>query len=417
MKDIDELLRQSQPRPKRDLSPDFVAQIVDELKLGSNSNKKGQKIMKQRLSPVLAGIIATVIIISGGGVAYAGTDGFTKPFELNNIFGYKSINQKDGRNVLAVKTTGCSVGAVDKPGGEADKSMYFKVKDSSVVDADVLRWVQGYCEYTNDSGAMKRLYEASQKVENTIIGGVISAIDGDIFTVTSQNNSTGDNRTVTERIKVDTDSETVKGAGIGNNIVPGIKLTAVILAQQYDEKAINHASLAVFGSINSVYYQTNADRFNSVLERVQPCGNNFCKYTDEVSAVDVSATSRRALAAVKQAYDEYNKRLNSAINPEDYENAESTFFQNTTPELESKIRVATSYDPVFCAQNILPSQLTYGSPTILSDSVVVPVLRPELVSESASGKQEFRQVAFADVTYSIKQQKISSIDCNLLLPQ
>ena len=101
------------------------------------------KFWKKPLVAVLAGV---VLVAAVGGTTYAATDGFTKPFSLNNIFGYKETETEQGR-IVQVKTDNCSSVALTSAASTSDRTLYFRIaKDAKISTDDALKYVQGYCE-------------------------------------------------------------------------------------------------------------------------------------------------------------------------------------------------------------------------------------------------------------------------------
>lgn len=150
MKDLDQLLGHRDVRavPRRALSVDFTAQVVSEITAYPNTPRK-EPLMKRLFARPAAVVAAVALVVLLGGTSYAITDGFTKTPDFSRIFGYSQTQEASGDRVLAVATTDCSaVKTVADSSNGTDRTLYFRVKkDTNIPNDDVLKFVQGYCEY------------------------------------------------------------------------------------------------------------------------------------------------------------------------------------------------------------------------------------------------------------------------------
>lgn len=400
MKDNDDMLRAALPRPARELSSNFSARVVAELKAHDTESQKEYTPMKFRLAPMIATIVAAVIVLVGGGVTYAATDGFTKPFNLENIFGYKTVTEPNGGKVLAVQTANCTVGAVDAPKGNADQTLYFRLKQVS--EADAMRWLQGYCESISAETFYSTLRDTYMTTDNTVSSGVVTSATDRTIDITDDETRTNVQFAITASTKIDRSSHT------SNTFTAGDYVTVVTVSN--DSATPQVAQYIIHQSSNAKFYTDNAEKYRAGMDRVQPCGDTFCAYGS--GSPDSSDTSQEAVAFIMNAYEPYQTSLEVMSDDwlDQLTRAKQAFYQHTTAQLATKLERTYAVDPIICAQNVVPGIISYGTPIMQGTNVIVPV-----VHRRSDADQNPR--VFADVSYSLVQKKIVSIDCTQHLDQ
>lgn len=421
MKDLDELLRSSSaPRPRRELSSNFTATVVSTLKAHPQKRQKESRFMKLIHSPVFA-VVAAAILLIGGGTAYAATDGFTKPFDLKNIFGYQKIVQPDGRRVLTIKTANCSTGTADaQTATTSDRMLYYRLNDASLVESEVLDFLQGYCEYYHSIMSSDRIDPRDYMEPRegyTYDAGKVIAVKGNTITIKSTTPVVTTDYTKTNSTIMLGAAETNKTIEAGDflNFVyddtkPGNPLRVVERYSKY----------YTFYQDAAYSRQSGTPSLWDKLQRVEPCQQDgkaqFCDYGSKTANTSDSSEAKEAVSTIKTAYDTYIKDLASDRPvgseepadddwPERFANARKQFYTVTTQKLAQTLSEASfGADTILCTQNWTNeiTQMSYGAPMVAGLTVTVPISRPNV---------ENKVVPFVDVTYSLETKKIVSIDC------
>lgn len=145
MKDLDERLQaQAGREPKRDLSANFTARIVSELKASPRPEKTTKnpfRILMNAPKQVAVPLVALLVIFLVAGTTYAAP----AVISFFNAFLRSETVLKDGSRVIAIDMKNCS--ASTNYGDTTDGTYYYKInKDAPISNYDVTQMVQAECE-------------------------------------------------------------------------------------------------------------------------------------------------------------------------------------------------------------------------------------------------------------------------------
>jgi hypothetical protein len=426
MSNIDELLRQARtPEPRREVSANFTDRVVTELKAPPRAPRKESFIMQLVHKPILATVLAASLIIAIGGTTYAVTDGFTKPFDFGNIFGYREQTQPDSSKVVTIQTTDCSRAELfdtSKTPSVSDQ-LYLRIPDNSDLSTeDALRFVQGYCERTLNQPKYIQLFD---RFYNDTIQDVPTYFAGEVESI--KNNKIRV-KSASQYFSVFTDVTITNDTQIENDFEPAV-LTAIKPGQSvigwhtqksdeaYDALDDQNTAIGDGFYVNALsaaegYFSRTAFMQEDQMERVTPCQNDaskFCSWSEETQRdFDVSTLKGDALEAyqfVSKAYSDY-MRIDERVDeyglldgqpPETLEK----FKQNTTPELAKSFEVSYGYDPVTCLQSDI-LEPRFSRPVEFAGKQVLVL----------SGHfEESTPESYAEITYDPAIDKITSISC------
>lgn len=416
MKDIDDMLRAALPRPARELSSNFSARVVEAITARETESQKENSPMKMRFAPMIATIIAAALVLMGGGVTYAATDGFTKPFNLENIFGYTTVTEPSGEKVLTAQTNDCTVGSTVRATGNVDQTLYFRLKDASVSEEDALKWLQGYCERTALEAEVS-VIRGEQDGSTSLGGGTVKSLDGNILTTQFQLGEGAEAVTYEERYDI-RDARVARVKSVGNTFNPGDEVDILANREGSGSEVIWPAIAIIHYSGSVTFYNANIEKFQAALERVRPGDDGkFYTYGSGEATTD---EEKEAVEFVKNAYEPYKTKIadESQEWPQRYLEANREFTAHTTVELATQLDPGKAHagDMILCAQNAISTDLSYGAPTRQGSTITVPVLRPEAAGYNDDGTPNLLPPAvFADVKYSLTEKKIVSIDCTITL--
>ncbi len=418
MKDIDKLLGQALPRPRRELSSDFTARVVAELKAQPTASQKGTEKMKFRHAPLIAGIAAMILIGIGGGVAYAATSGFTKPFDLKNIFGYQETVQPDGKRVVAIKTTNCSTS--DAAADAADQVMWFRLKDGATISTDeMLRWTEGYCESITQPNFNTLL--AERGITDEIIGflasGKVVAKNTDGGLKISQHYDFDGSTEVSDftllgnaPVVIGTAESSLASVKVGDTIE--FLTTSVEDAEGVSAASSTIVYLRVL-TPNEQLFDSKHEEFAKQVERVQPClqdSGAYCAYGFAGESSDKEVNEAKEY--VKHAYGEYwqNSKVPNIDTPGDWESNRKAFKDTYTTDKAAKyLERPVNADPILCAQNgVTNTVYSSGSPVRNGHLITVPVIRSYPMEDGSTHTE-----VFADATYDTRAGKISALTCTI----
>lgn len=421
MKNLETMLKDHAPalQPRRELSGDFTARIVSELRADPVRQKEIWYMRILQKPAIVVAAVAAVLIT--GGTAYAGTDGFTKAFDFANIFGY-SKTTVGGKELLRVATSDCSIVRA-KGAPQIDRELLFRKKDNggSVGDQDILKYIQGYCEQTKEEALLAQLAADTRSMQ-VASGAVPVEIRGtlekpvtDSLTVklisgpASATQETGVYTSFHKDMKVTKGDKTVAVGAltVGREIVAsgvdeGGKITILYIHEVPE---------------NVTYYYQNYDRISRVIEQVRPCSTNssgYCSYggsgkpqssapannapVNNTPAKQQNPISQEQAAVdfVAEAYKGYMGR------PED----KHRFSQFATAEVATAINQPLTYDPVMCVQSD-PGPVRFELNQKVGGNLIVSV-----ITIGQDGLAEPGRV-LADATYSPTLKKISSVNCRV----
>lgn len=432
MKNIDELLEQtSAPEPRRDLRPNFAASIVADLKAQPTASRKEPLFMRIVHKPALL-VLALALTFVLGGTAYAGTDGFTKPFDFKNIFGYSVTTQDDGSRVVRIATSDCDSASFVDGNDELslDAELYLRTKPESTISLDnVLQYAQGYCENISNRIAMQNIVATivrEQKLETamtTLIGKIVS-IDANSLEVVYDVYASVDDPTVFEQESVtanfgnDTIVTRVYKPSRPSELMVGDTIHAYAKSNLVGEGQIDYELryINVQSDAESLFLSLQSD-LATELERVISCSENqsrFCSWEHEVKK-DYDTSSLTAIEAeasmfVKNAYEPYFE----GGNPPGYDGSGNEVDQytavlsrrkafieeHTTEDLAYAIEQTQGIDPIVCSMNA-PRNPRFSRPLSFAGNQVIVLIN------NFNGEDE----ALAEITYNPVLKKISSITC------
>ena len=366
MKNIDELLAQvNVPEPRRELSSDFVAQVVTELRAHPSAPRKESLLMQMFHKPLIATLAVVLSVLIIGGSAYAATDGF----KFLNVFFGAITSQTDGSTILRLDTKSCDVAHLTT-GTSADttSSVYYRIaKDSKLSYQEVATVLQGQCEISaiEDASTVMATRVADQYHSNDNTSTDVSLVDGVVKSLSSDSITVTTNYSIAANQSGKTNTFIVDPAAVKIDSYGGTSLTYAEL------KKGDHISLISYitGSIDSNqpklagYIQRHSDTIAKSVKinakegvdftRVSPCANDSKKYcavggndplftAENLKTTDVASL----MATVQSVYDKY---VAEATTPY----AADHFYGFTTPELTKTLKAGGyDYDPITCYQQI-----------------------------------------------------------------
>lgn len=428
MKDFDDLLQQTvkNTHPNRALADNFTARVVSELRTHPTPRKESlfMKFWKKPLVAVLAGV---VLVAAVGGTTYAATDGFTKPFSLNNIFGYKETETEQGR-IVQVKTDNCSSVALTSAASTSDRTLYFRIaKDAKISTDDALKYVQGYCESLRQP-VLPEVYTRLEKRDparntpSTLLAtnGTVTRADAGTITISGGGAPAETYRKfASDAILESSSGATIKPSDIkvGRNVLLFARPssseapdTVVYVRQASDEETLY------------LKFSEESSDYRRDVTRVEPCTSDPSGYcavaqtpkperptpaprTEKPAPAkpaprtpsSPSSAQQKALATVKQAYEMYGNNATTS-------NKDKFIRTYTTPQLGAELRRNFPYDPILCVQQG-KFKPRFGQPQYRGNTMSVTV--------RGIGQDGFPDSDPVDVTYDMTQGRISSIICRL----
>ena len=436
MTDIDDRLQQAAERfDTRQVPDDFTARVLAEIRANPNTKPKKGLLMNLLQKPVIAVAVAALVIL-GGGTTYAATDGFTKPFNLNNIFGYQDLTDNNGAKIIRVKTSNCdSTPNPAAQSGTSDRDMYFRIKDAKAASTEQFtRWVQGYCEqyqYDLKNGDINSVlaeydsrnldgskppYVSNLVTESGLLGVVPEDKAVSISWIEAPANSHNANAYGV------VDPEVVirdwKGDNLKFSDLKSDRYASVVFREAKQDQLNDQAVYIYQSSSNGTFYQKNREKIAKSVERVLPCKSHKSGYctTKQATAIesgkeravdtrkkDQNSKAEQAVSAIEQAYGWYNLTMPGS----DHQTLVQSFGERyTTPELASSLLRPAPYDTIMCVQQAPGEGQWYSflEPQV-SGNLVTVVLR-------ANATEDLEAMGLGEVTYDTTKGKISSIDCS-----
>jgi|JI6StandDraft_1071083.scaffolds.fasta_scaffold03134_5 hypothetical protein len=444
MKNIEDLLLENRgPLPTRELSHNFTATIVGELRTHPH-HLTGFQRFKENLHMKLhkpATVFAALgIMLAFGGTAYA-TDGFTQaPAFLNVVFSTKQ-RLPSGDRIVAVDTKGCKNVRWDPDISalrEGNMTYYYRVsKGSTLTNQQVAQMVQGQCELDNSQNAVTQdeLVKLNPANKNTVVGSsaydVITAISASSLSIHSKM-PLGNNQVKEYERKYNHIDPTVIVYDSGSRArIAWSELKVgdhVTLSYRAAGNALKNSEVGSFGELNTdettivlVYRLTGnveaiaemSRYYGKEIMRAKPCDNDvnsWCNY-DDSRTKDVSLTGSSSIVPgttttptptelVESAYRTYLKSQGNNSDYDYYQKARDTFMQSVTPELATEIRSPHNYDRIMCAQNT-PESISFGVGNKDGNTMILPVV----VHWSSQDSYTIQ------VHVNIGTNKISAIEC------
>lgn len=432
MNSVENRLRNaSQPQPRRQLSNSFTSEIVAEIKTHPHAPKRENIFMKLRQKPAIVAAVLVAVIVFGGGTTYAATDGFTKPFNLSNIFGYKESKSNTGEQLVVVQLNDCSSAQITTQPQQVnpDRELMFRVKQGATETTDdLLKYVQGYCESyrqeLNQQATIKRI----EKLEAANVGPATMA--NNPAAEGNMTNTTGTIKAVSTSSLTMTypygegDSFDVVYSKLSPKLVvegPGAtKLTDLQkgdTAFVIDRVGSDGSQTLLFvkrASGELAYYTALAQKSDIPFERVVKCdtdASGVCtldtapthgapqnytppKKTNGGSS-DASTAIDDGVRTIQTAYQEYFQQPTAA-------GKEAFITKYADTPLATALRQPAPYDPIMCVQQG-PVGLEFGDARTDTGTVTVTVY--------AAASAGIPKRALLDVTYSTQYKKITAIDC------
>lgn len=340
MKDIDDMLRESTPTPKRELSANFTQEIIAEIKTNPTqkpaSNKFWSSIASghKRMATALTAMLA-VLVLSGS--VYAAP----QVIKFVNAFIAGETKQADGSRIVAINMHDCGVATNLEDVTPSETWYYWVNKDAPISNDDVAQIVQAECELSTleDYVVVPQEYidagnsytEGALNSRSTEFDSNIDAISSTTLTVTTKEQMYGqqgleyyENRTRTfGAIADDVQVYSTTGDRIPlSDVVPGdhVKVTYITPSAPSASQPNDDANSIVIGIQKTSVNITQARAFvtynNDYFYRVEPCDTDesgYCKAEQLSSQAELDAPSdfnlyikeSDAINAIKPLYELY----------------------------------------------------------------------------------------------------------------
>ena len=436
MTSIEDILERKPDVPKRELSANFTGTVVAEIKTHPYETKKEKQKMIIFKKPLIAVFAALIVLGAMTGTTYAATDGFTKPFDMRNIFGYREMTLSDGSKVVRVKTSECSAVTYLNEGDHpvSDNDLYIRQKPNSPLSSqDVLKYVQGYCEteqeglqYIDVAKKYDAQYPGDKGYRLEFGGGIVAAKTAATITVRrSEVTAQGQQRDVKEVLTY-TDASTLESLGHKSlrrdDIEVGRLLTTIALTKGSEKQLLYaHQSTAA----QTIYEQhrldssvSGSDAYGKYLERIMPCSTNksgFCAWKQQTTT-DTGGTIEDIQVERQKASTRYENEQKSKINGAAAHIAElfTTYSQNATnegltvflsevtPELRQTLTQEHGYNPITCSQSDFAS-ISFGAPIVENG-----IMKVAMFGAFEGGPSR----SVSEISYDMNKGKVANITCS-----
>lgn len=399
MNDIEQLLSSdSSPKPRRELSSDFTAQIIDHITVNPVRRRSLKEYFVMNLhKPAFAAVTIALGVILLGGTAYATTDGFTKLPSFLNVFVTSEQQTQDGGKIVTLNTKSCATERWDdqrKSLSTADETLYYRINPKSNISAkDLAQWLQGECELSANAQhrteivipelEQRDLLNKTQQVVGGYMDDEITAISPSSVTLVTKMPFVGatpqESKTITTTTVYDTIAPNILVEEDGRTIAwsdlkVGDSVSVIYRTAAWNESFTPEQSKSLPKTL--VYVSRNAPNVASAarlsrehyfeFEQVKPCVDNsrdFCSLTDQ-SRSSVTQTS-----VVEEVYNHYLKDITTENT---MATAQQNFLEHVSPELAIKIQHSKQLPVVVCAQNT-PQSFSFGAPIKVDDQYHVIV--------------------------------------------
>jgi hypothetical protein len=168
MKDLDESLKQNSLKPKRELSSNFTADVVEHISKEPRRRGLGLLMFNILHKPAItaAAIIAVLLL---AGTSYAAVTNWP---EISAKLGITK-ELPSGNKIIGVDTTNCNYFQVDNPPEYSQEKVYYEVKkDSALTEDQIVSMVQGICEENRANSAVDVIIKQYPSLNKLISGGI-----------------------------------------------------------------------------------------------------------------------------------------------------------------------------------------------------------------------------------------------------
>lgn len=388
IRDIDTLLStQAAPKPKRELRPDFTAQIMATLKENPQPRRRAwwQRYLQFHKQAAAFASIAVLLVVTA--TAYATTDGFTQLPSFLNIRHAEQQTLKTGERIITIDTQGCKLVEWDETAKKliaSDRTYLYRVKSgSSITNDQVAQMVQGKCEFeaqTNNNTRQSALatYTTSHPEDKDhLVGGyaneIITAITPTSLSTHGEMQFNGALKSYDLTFKHIASDATVTENGElrnWNDLQVGDSIAYVYLATG---NALKNSETTPPWVLNTdettmMYVEKNSpnvrayfdymNHYGLDFEQVLPCekgpGGYCSKYgptpppLTELDNSPASMTIQNAYMILANSYGSYLKETH----PEEIVSLQKKFLDSFAPALRAKIEASPNYSAALCGHTM-----------------------------------------------------------------